>query len=155
MSFSIDQSIQVRVDYDDLFELGACEIFEDDRTDTARSNDAEMGAACEAYLLSMPQLSTVRTKMTARVGWMRFRSAIGSGMLRSDSPNLRVVGRSGPISCQKRAPDTVGIHGQAKQRQVCLSNEGRDDVALSIVIYVTQCLPAGSGMAVKDGDACL
>ncbi|MCY4300974.1 MAG: hypothetical protein OXC68_04445 [Aestuariivita sp.] len=105
--------------------------------------------------VSMPQLSTVRTKMTARVGWMRFRSAIGSGMLRSDSPNLRVVGRSGPISRQKRAPDTVGIHGQAKQRQVCLSNEGRDDVALSIVIYVTQCLPAGSGMALKDGDACL
>ena len=34
-----------------------------------------------------------------------------------------------------------------------LPNEGRDDVAFGVVIHVAQGLPAGTGVAMKDGDA--
>ena len=160
---SVDQAIQVSVldevwvDHGDLLEPGAREAFEDDRTDAARPDDADVGASQACLCVDAPTVDGAYEAWTAGVRRMRARSPIRSGASRPDPSNVRAVGGREPARPgflpEPGAPDAVRAHRQAEQRQARLSNEGCDDVALGVVIHVAQGLPAGTGMAVKDGDA--
>ena len=160
---SVDQAIQVsvldevRVDYGDLLEPGAREAFEDDRTDAARPDDAHVGASQARLCVDAPAVDGAHEAWATGVGRVRARSPIRPGASRPDPSNVHAVGGRDPARPGFRpepgAPDAVRAHRQTEQRQARLSNEGRDDVALGVVIQVAQGLPAGTGMAVKDGDA--
>ena len=160
---SVDQAIQVSVldevwiDHGDLLEPGAREAFEDDRTDAAGPDDADVGASQACLCVDAPAVDGAYEAWTAGVGRVRARSPIRAGAARPDPSNVGAVRRRDAarpgFPPESAAPDAVGAHRQAEQRQACFPNEGCDDVAFGVVIHVAQGLPAGTRMAVKDGDA--
>ena len=131
---SVDQAIQVSVfdqvgvDHGDLLEPGAREAFEDDRTDTARSDDADVGASEACLCVDAPAVDGAYQAWTASVGRVRARSAIRLGAARPDPSNVRTVGKRDLAETgllpEASAPDAVGAHREAEQRQACLPNEG-------------------------------
>ncbi len=162
MPVGVDQAIQVSVldqvgvDHGDLLKSGARQGFEDDRTDAARSDDADMSASQTRLCIYAPAIDGAHQAWTASVGRVRVQGPIHKGTTRPYPTDVRAVGGHDAASSrflpEPGAPDTVAAHRQAEQRQACLPNEGGDDVAFGIVIHVAQGLPAGTRMAVKDGD---
>ena len=130
---SVDQAIevsvldQVGIDHCDLLEPSARETFEDDRTDAARSDDANVSASEACLYVDAPTVDGAYETWTASVGRVRARSAIRSSAARPNASNVRTVGgrdfaKAGFVP-EASAPDAVRAHGQAEQRQAGLSNE--------------------------------
>ena len=87
-----------------------------------------MGASEACLCVDAPTVDGAYQVWTASVGRVRARSAIRLRAARPDPSNVRTVSgrdlaKAGFLP-EASAPDAVGAHRHAEQRQACLSNEG-------------------------------